>query len=485
MPASSARENAPVPRWCADEDCLSLRETLSSIFFAGVDAVRPDRAVRSQLRLEGDLLRVLDRDGRTVASVDLSKKRRVHVFGAGKGAAPMAKALADLLGDRIADGCVIVKYGHLLPENERPARIDILEAAHPVPDRSGLEATRELLRRAALLGEDDLALCVFTGGASALTPSLREGLTLEDMSATTDLLLRCGASIDRINTLRKHLSSFSGGQFAKALVPAETVCLLVSDVVGDDPEVIGSGPCVPDSSTFADCRRVVDELGIADDLPPAVARVLKLGLEGALPETPKPDDPHFRERVHTVLVATNGHAVEAALARAEALGFTPLRHPEPVTGTASVRARELVDRARALREGLAPGERPVCLVCGGETTVVVTNPEGRGGRNQEMALAAMDALNAEGPESGICGLFAGTDGQDGPTDAAGGFFFPAGRESRRSPVLERARSFLDSNTSYDFLELSGDHFFTGPTLTNVMDLGLVLVFPRGEESGKR
>ncbi len=449
-----------------------VRELLTDLNAAALRAVAPDGAVLRHLAQDGHRHLLLDDAEGDAWSADLRDFERVVVLGAGKGAAPMALAVEELLGGRVDDGLVVVKYGHDLPPGSRTRRVRVLEGAHPVPDESGMRAAARLVDMAAACGPRDLALCVFTGGASALTPAMVPGISLEDLQSLTRLLLECGASIHEINCLRKHLSRLSGGSLARALAPARALGLIVSDVVGDDLDVIASGPTVPDSSTFADCRDIVARYDLERRLPAAVARHLALGLQGAVPDTPKAGDPAFA-RLRNVLVATLGQALQAAADEAERRGLRPVLLTDSMTGEARVRARGLVERARAMQRELRPGDRPLCLLAGGETTVTIRG-RGRGGRNQEMALAASLELARD---RGIDALFAGTDGTDGPTDAAGGFAFSG--DALTWPALDvDAAAMLDDNDSYACLERCGTLYRTGPTRTNVMDAAIILVRPR-------
>lgn len=436
-----------------------MRQHLERIFRAGLAAVAPDAALRRHVRREGDALCV---DGEIWP---LPERGRVLVIGAGKGAAPLARAVEELLGDRIDEGAIIVKYGHGMPLG----RIEVYEAAHPVPDTAGQAATRHVLRLAEGAGAGDLVLCLFTGGASALTPAPVPGVTLEDMQRLTASLLACGASIQEMNALRKHLSLFGGGQLARAAAPARVLSFLVSDVVGDDMGVIASGPTSPDASTFAECLALVARYGLEETLPAALVSALRDGAAGRRPETPKVGDPLF-ERVRTRIVAGNGQALAAAAQAARELGMAVHVRERPYTGEARECAVRLVREAReAARHGGEAG-RAFCYLAGGECTVTLRGT-GRGGRNQEMALAASLYLRESGAGDGVTALFAGTDGTDGPTDAAGGFAAGqalAGREAA-------ARELLDANDSYTALEQAGLLWRTGPTLTNVMDMAIVCV----------
>ena len=432
------------------------KAVLYSIFDAGVRAVAPDAALMRHVCLEDGQLLV---DGQ---SWKLPRRGRLLVLGAGKGVAPMGAAVEELLGDRIDTGMLVVKYGHGLPLQQ----IAQVEAAHPVPDAAGAAATRALLELAAGAAADDLVLCLLTGGASALTPAPVSGVTLEDMQQVTELLLRSGATITELNAVRKHLSRFSGGQLARTAAPAGVVSVIVSDVVGDALDVIASGPTAPDVSTFADCMDILARYGLGSAMPPAVLHHLRQGQLHQEAETPKPGDALFRH-VQNTLVATNRQALDAAAEQARSHGFRPVILTDRMVGEAREQAALLVTQARQMAAELAADAQPVCLLAGGETTVTLRG-RGRGGRNQEMALAASLALQ-DCPH--ICALFAGTDGT---TDAAGGCAW-AGNLAVAG--LEQARRALEENDSYAILHHCGALLRTGPTRTNVMDLAILLVWP--------
>lgn len=434
------------------------KAVLCSVFDAGVRAVAPDAALMRHVRLEEDSLVV---DGRIWP---LPRRGRLLVLGAGKGVAPMGAAVEDLFGERV-EGLLVVKYDHGLPLR----RLAQEEAAHPVPDSAGEAATSRLLKLAADATADDLVLCLLTGGASALTPAPVPGVTLTDMQRVTELLLRSGATITELNAVRKHLSRFSGGQLARVATPAPVVSVIVSDVVGDALDVIASGPTAPDASTFADCLEILAGYGLEQAMPIPVLRHLRQGACRQLPETPKPGDPVFR-RVQNTLVATNRQALDAAAVQARQQGFRPVILTDRMTGEAREQALHLVAEARKMAAMMTADEQPLCLLAGGETTVTLRG-QGRGGRNQEMALAASLALR-DCPH--ICALFAGTDGTDGPTDAAGGCAWAG---NLTVVGLEAARRALDENDSYAVLHRCGALLRTGPTRTNVMDLAIMLVWP--------
>lgn len=450
---------------------LQWQEILHDIFSAGLAAVAPDAALKACVALDtagaNPVLRVGD------DSYPLGKGR-VLVVGAGKGAGPMAQALEELLGEHISMGHVIVKYEHGVDLQ----RIRLSEAAHPVPDAAGEKATRELLALAHEAQADDVLICLLTGGASALTPAPVEGISLADVQATTALLLGSGASIHELNAVRKHLSLFSGGQLARAAYPARVVSLIVSDVVGDNLDVIASGPTAPDASTFGQCLAIIEGYGLEASLPPPVMAHLRVGAAGQVPESPKAGDPLW-QGVRNHLVATLPQAMDAAAQRATALGFSPVILTHCLTGEARHKAEELVATARHFAVQLEAGAKPVCLLAGGETTVTLTGAGGevpataKGGRNQEMALAASIALQNV-PR--IYALFAGTDGTDGPTDAAGGFAcgntVACAAAQGYDPIC-----YLEAHNSYGFLDGCQHLLKTGPTRTNVMDMAVLLIYP--------
>lgn len=433
------------------------RAELMRIFQAGLDAVAPDKALLRHLRMQNGWLRA--GDGR----YDLSAGK-VLVLGGGKGAAPMAAALESLLGDRIDDGLVVVKYDHDLPLR----RIRLAQAAHPVPDQAGVDASADMLRMAKSAGPDDLVICVFTGGASALTPAPAPGLCLADLQNVTRTLLECGATINQLNAVRKHLGLFGGGELARAASPARVLTILVSDVVGDRLDVIASGPTAPDPSTYAECLEIVTAFGVADRLPPAAMQRLRAGASGDVPETPKPGDAVF-DSVRHVLVATNRQALDAAAAEAVTMGWQSRILTDTLQGEAADVVVQLAADARQAAATRTEG-CPLCLLSGGETTVTVRG-KGCGGRNQEMALAANLVLAGE---ERITALFGGTDGSDGPTDAAGGFACGDGEHAMRQAGVDPVAELADNN-SHAALERANLLLRTGPTRTNVMDIAIFLV----------
>lgn len=429
----------------------NTRDAALAVWQAALAAGDVTPLVTRHLRLNGSLLVAGD------VTLDLGRLGRILVLGVGKAGGAMARAVETLLGARVSEGLVVVKDGYRV----RTTRIEIAEAGHPVPDARGLEAAGRLLALAASATERDLVLVLVSGGGSALTPAPAPPITLADKQAVTRLLLETGATIGELNAVRKHLSRFKGGLLARAAQPATVVTLALSDVVGDALDVIASGPTAPDASTFAEALEVLESRGILARAPRAVVARLRAGARGEIPETPKPDDRIF-SRVRNVVIGNNALVVEAAVTAADRLGYRPYVLTRSLQGQAREVGRDLVARARLL-----PG--PVCMIAAGETTVTVRG-QGRGGRCQEAALAAALALT---PGEDLVVLAAGTDGTDGPTDAAGGLVdggtVARGRAARRNP--ERA---LEDNDAYAFLGASGDRITTGPTNTNLLDLYLVL-----------
>ncbi|WP_319581775.1 DUF4147 domain-containing protein [uncultured Pseudodesulfovibrio sp.] len=436
---------------------------LLRIVDGALQAVAPDPALRAAVKREGNTLAV---DGR---EYDLNNYDRVLLLGAGKASAAMAATMEDILGDRLHSGLVATKYGHGLPL----ARTEVMESGHPVPDEAGVLAADALLERAADAGERDLVLFLLSGGASALVPSPLESVSLADKQEATRRLLKCGAAIGEINAIRKHLSRFKGGHLAETLAPATVATLIISDVVGDRLDVIGSGPTAPDDSTFLDCQAILDKYRLCNSMPDSVVRAVADGCGGRSSETRKAGDPCFT-RVRNTIVAGNAMAVHGAAGAARDLGYTPVVVDLAMEGEARDRAAQLIRLAGKYSLGGGETKPPVCLLAGGETTVTIKG-SGKGGRNQEWALAAALEMTALGDESErLSAMSLGTDGTDGPTDAAGGMAFPDTAAGERSEAAGRA---LADNDAYHFLDGVGTLLKTGPTRTNVMDVAAVLVDP--------
>jgi glycerate 2-kinase len=439
-----------------------LRCDAARIWTAALRAVDPELAVRRVVHLRGRTLRAGER------VFDLSRIRNIWAVGAGKAAAPMARALEQRLGRRLSGGLLVTKHGHSLPLK----RVRLLEAGHPLPDASGIAAVGDLLHLLANnVGPRDLVFCLLSGGGSALLPAPVAGLTLEDKLATTDLLLRAGATIHEMNAVRKHLSSLKGGGMARLLAGTPVVSLILSDVVGDDLDTIASGPLAPDRSTFADCREVLDRLGLWKRVPVRVRRRIEQGMSGCVDETPKPGDPVFRNKTN-IIVGSNSLACAAAAREARHAGYRPLLLTSRLEGDTGEATRFHLAVAREILAAGEPVGPPACIISGGETTVRVAG-RGRGGRNQEFVLQAVRPLSRIEAPCLVASL--GTDGTDGPTDAAGAM----ADISSFARSLKIGTGFLDEclreNNSYEFFRRLGDLIVTGPTRTNVMDLHLVLI----------
>ncbi|GAO37289.1 hypothetical protein SCT_2708 [Sulfuricella sp. T08] len=437
---------------------------LTYIFSAALAAVDPYQAVLNAAKLEHDCLTVADTEYR------LEAYSRIVVIGAGKATARMALAIEELLGKRISAGLIIVKEGHT-------ASLDIvgqIEASHPVPNEAGAKGAQRVLEMMRLADERTLVICLLSGGASALLVAPVAGVTLQDKQEVTALLLKAGATIGELNTVRKHLSAVKGGRLAQAAYPAQMVTLILSDVIGDRLDVIASGPTAPDGTSFADAWSVIEKYGLKEKTPWNVMNYLQRGIAGLEPETVKNGDACL-PAIRNVIVGGISRALAAAEEKARQLGFSAQIITSELQGEAREAARLLANTACTTQAGLKAGERR-CLLYGGETTVTVTG-KGKGGRNQELALAF--ALEIAG-QSGVTLLSAGTDGNDGPTDAAGALVdgSTAGRARRLGiePV-----AYLAENDSYGFFQkfdaLSGEHshFMPGPTGTNVMDLQIILL----------
>lgn len=409
---------------------------LRSLFDAAVDAVSADRCVPPHLPEKPA--------GRTV------------VLGAGKASAAMARAMESRWKAPL-EGLVVTRYGHGLPCE----RIEVVEAGHPLPDSEGLVAAHRLLELAESLGEDDLALVLLSGGGSALLSLPAPEVDLDVIRTATDRLLRSGAAIHEINVVRKHLSSILGGRLAEACRPAPVVTLAISDVPGDDPSVLASGPTVPDPSTLAEARSIAERYDLG----------IPIELWGRLAETPKPGDPIF-ERTEFHVIASSRTALEAAARIARDRGFTPWILGDDLEGEAREVARDHADLVRRIPAGEGPVTPPCVLLSGGETTVTVRG-SGRGGRNTEYLLGLLTALGPDGLE-GVSALAADTDGIDGTEDHAGAFVRPDAWRRATSAGLDPQR-FLDDNDSYTFFERLGDLLVTGPTRTNVMDFRAIWI----------
>ncbi len=434
-----------------------LRKAAGEIFQAALDAANPRIAIHRHVRREGERLLV---DG---AVYDLSRGR-VYVVGAGKACAAMAAAVEEVLGDRIRDGVVVVKDGYAIPLR----RIRVTQAGHPVPDARGVEGTSAILALLTETGPEDLVIVLISGGGSALLPAPVAGIDLIDKQTMTRVLLACGATIEEINAVRKHCSRIKGGQMARALFPARSLTLILSDVIGDPVDAIASGPTVPDTTTYGEALEVLRRYRIEDRIPVSILRHLERGARGEIPETPKAGDPCFATAHHRI-VGNNLQSLLAARDRAARLGFQALILTTALKGESREVAKVLTALLLEMRRSGHPVSPPACLLLGGETTVTVRG-KGKGGRSQELVLAGAIAI-AGGRDLVIWS--AGTDGTDGPTDAAGAVADGDTWARAKEVGLDPLRA-LEENDAYHFFEGLGDLIKTGPTLTNVMDILLLL-----------
>ena len=434
-----------------------IQDIVKRLLRAGLEAADPGVAMKRAVKVQDGILRVGNR------RFNLKQFERVVCVGAGKASGTMAVTLEKLLGSRLDSGVVVVKDGH----GQRTEKIRLLEARHPVPDSRSEQAAKLILEAAQSLTPRDLLIVLLSGGASSLVAAPAIGLSLTDKQTTTTLLLRSGANIREVNTVRKHLSAIKGGQLL-ARTSAPVITLVLSDVLGDDLGTIGSGLTAPDPTTFRDAQAILKNYRVWRDVPASVRKHVETGAKGHLPDTPKPGMDLFA-RVHHEVLGNNRLAIQTVADQAKALGFQPLILTTQLQGEAREMGSMIGAVAREIHETEQPLPRPACLLWGGELTVRVTG-DGKGGRAQELALAA--AVKVAGlPKMFVVGF--GTDGTDGPTDAAGavvdGETIARARKRKFDPL-----NFLAKNDSYTFFKKSGGHIHTGPTGTNVNDVYMLL-----------
>jgi len=440
---------------------------LENIYRDAVREVDPAGLIQSRVKKDGRILTIQSPDAKI--SEDLSRYKQVIVLGIGKASARMASAMESILGDELSAGFVVTKYGHGL----KLGKIQVMEAGHPVPDENSLDGARILAQMAAAADENTLIIHLISGGGSSLFCLPAAGLSLDDKRQTTKALLASGADIDEMNCIRKHISKVKGGGLARIASPARLINLILSDVIGDRIDTIASGITAPDPTTFQEALAIVRKYALDDKLPQAVRDHLVLGAQGKIPETPKSSDPVFRNTVN-IIMGNNTLACDAARKTTEQLGYDSRILSTTLAGEASEAGACFAQLAKEIDSGKAGIVKPAAIIAGGETTVTIRG-KGKGGRNQEMALAfAIELHRIFSGSSNIFFLSAGTDGSDGPTDAAGAFVTPALME-KMNAISAKAAASLAENDAYHFFSNTGDLFKTGPTYTNVCDMQILLV----------
>ncbi len=439
---------------------MTVQQQAVQIFRSATKAVQPATLLHQHIAIKQDILII------GIHHLPLHSFHHIYVIGAGKAAAAMAVTTENILGNYIADGLVTTKYHHAMPTSI----IKIAEAAHPVPDQQCVAAVEQTLQLLQKVTKEDIVLCLISGGASALWCDVPPGITLQEVQTTFDLLINSGADIHEINTVRKHLSGIKGGQLVKYCNGARVFSFIISDVPGDDPGVIASGPTVADASTFHDAYSILEKYHLSHLLPASIRLHIEKGMQQQIAETPKPDDPLFNNTANSI-IGNNSIAVQEAARQAIALGYHTHIIPGLVTGDTVVAAKELVTRAWNYT-----GPRPACIIQGGETTVKITC-SGKGGRNQHFVLAALHELKKLQPENGSSGitiLSGGTDGTDGPTDATGAVADHDTLQQAHQLHLS-IEEYLNNQDSYHFFQQTNNLLITGPTQTNVMDIMMAIV----------
>ncbi len=435
-----------------------------AIFSKALAAVDPTRLLKERIRIEKNRLRVKMIENSELG-FDLNAFDRIFVVGTGKASNSMAQAIEEIFGDRITKGVVTTKYGHLLPLK----KTEIIEAGHPIPDQKGYQGAKKIQNLLKESGPGDLVIFLLSGGGSALLPFPADDIELKEKQEVTQLLLDCGADIQEINTIRKHISRMKGGWLAKWAYPSTVLAFILSDVVGDQLDVIGSGPTVPDPSTFEQAWEILKKYDLLSEISTSIKKHLQSGRDGKVEETPKPGDPVF-EKIHNCLIGSNILALRESEKEAVSLGFNTLILSSSIVGETREAARFHTAMAKEVISSGNPIPRPACILSGGETTVTIKG-NGLGGRNQEFVLAG--ALEISGIERVVL-LSGGTDGTDGPTDASGAMADHTTVHRAKSMGLN-PKAHLENNDAYPFFQKLGDLLTTGPTHTNVMDVRIILV----------
>lgn len=437
---------------------MNYRTIAGHIFLAGVSSVLPGKLISGTMRLKDSWLEIVD------LKISLKETENIYVIGAGKASAMMGAEAEKIIGNRITEGHIIVKYGYSLKLNN----INVWEAGHPLPDSNGFRATVRILETVEKAGADDLVICLLSGGGSALLCDYPDGTSPGELISLYNLLVNSGATISEMNAVRKHLSEVKGGQLARSVYPATLVSLILSDVPGDPLDVIASGPTTPDPTTFRDALSVLEKYNLTQSCSEAIMKYLQEGVRGTRPETPKPGDAIFK-KTYNYIIGNNQLALDSAKKKALEYNIEALIISNQLQGDTTTIAEYIVETSLKFKTDIS-WEKPVCLLFGGETTVKMTG-KGLGGRNQHLALLCALLLRNH---SGITVLSAGTDGTDGPCDAAGAVV-----DSDTIPdatILKiDAEQYLREFDSYHFFEIAGGHIITGPTMTNVMDIIIVII----------
>jgi hydroxypyruvate reductase len=441
-----------------------MKRMAKDIFSKALSAVDPSKILKDRIRIEKDRLWIRIEEN-SEKNFDLNTFHKIFLVGTGKASNSMAKAVEEIFGDRMTKGVVTTKYGHLLPLK----RTEIIEAGHPIPDQKGYEGAKKIQGLLKKSGPKDLVIFILSGGGSALLPFPADGIELKEKQEMTQLLLDCGADIKEINTIRKHISRMKGGWLTRWAYPSTVIGFILSDVVGDQLDVIGSGPTVPDPSTFEEAWEILKKYDLFNEIAPSIQKHLILGKEGKVEETPKPGDVVF-ERVYNSLIGSNILALRAAEKEATSLGLNTLILSSSIEGETREASRFHTAIAKEVISSGNPIPKPACILSGGETTVTIKG-KGLGGRNQEFALAG--ALEISGIEKVVL-LSGGTDGTDGPTDASGAMVDHTTVHRAKSMGLD-PKAHLENNDAYPFFQKLGDLLITGPTHTNVMDVRILLV----------
>ena len=441
-----------------------MKRMAKAIFSKALSAVDPSKILKDRLRIHGDRL-FIKMDGNSEKVFDLNTFDKIFLVGTGKASAAMALSVEEIFGGRLTKGIITTKYGHLLPLN----KIKVIEAGHPIPDQKGSEGAKKIQRLLKESGPKDLVIFLLSGGGSALLPFPADHIDLREKQEVTQFLLDSGADIREINTVRKHISLIKGGWLAKWAYPSTVIGFILSDVVGDQLDVIGSGPTVPDPSTFEEAFEILKKYNLLNEISPSIQNHLRWGKEGKIEETPKPGEVVF-EKVYNSLIGSNTLALLEAKREAESLGFNTVILSSSIEGETREAARFHTAVAKEVISSGNPVPKPACILSGGETTVTIKG-NGLGGRNQEFALAG--ALEISGIEKVVI-LSGGTDGTDGPTDAAGALVDHT-TVQRAKTISLNPKTHLENNDAYPLFQKLGDLLITGPTYTNVMDVRIILV----------